>query len=176
MPVKICAFAFSLILLGAYSSSAALAKTPYEERLAEAERFRIANDYPNALNRYTALVKMRPADPRVRANYGMLLVQTGNFPAGKEEIDKALILNPDEPGAHQAMAVFYMITGDKEAARKEYIKTIALDPKRNCHCGGIQAYLGITPSDEKKALSGGAKNGKPAKAGKLPKEKKFEVW
>jgi Flp pilus assembly protein TadD len=168
VPTKNLGFALTLCMLFAIAVCPTEAKPTFDERLAEAERFRIANDFPNALRSYASLVKVRPADSRVHANYGFVLVQTGNFPAGKEEIDKALILNHDDPTAHQALAVYYMITGDKKNARLEYIKTISLDPRRNCHCGGIQAYLGITPSDEKKALK------EAVKKGRAPKP--FQVW
>jgi tetratricopeptide (TPR) repeat protein len=167
--VKIYAFAFCLILFGAGVSSPAVAKMSYEERLAEAERYRIANDLPTALNRYTALVKMRPADARVRAVYGMLLTQTGDLKGGKKEIDNALILNADVPGAHQALAVYYMKTGDKESSRKEYFKTIALEPKRDCHCADLQTYLGVSPAGGKNTLHSVSKNGNSATAGKLSK-------
>jgi tetratricopeptide (TPR) repeat protein len=154
---------FGLILTAAFVPSPVVAKRSFDERFAEAERFRFANDFPTALNRYESLVKMRPADSRIRANYGMLLVQTGNPTGGKQEIDRALLLNSDDPEAHQALAVFYMVRGDKESARREYSKSISLDPQRDCHCGVLQAYLGIAHSDAqnvlKKGTSGATKGG-----------------
>ena len=154
-----------ILIASAFPCAPAQAKLSFEQRYAEAEKFRLANDYANALNRYTALCKVRPADSRMHANKGWVLVMIGNMKEAKEEIDKAMILNDEDPYAHQALAVYYMRMGDKKNARQEYIKTIALDPKRNCHCGGIQKYLGITTSDEKKALKEAARHGRmPAPA------------
>jgi len=156
----------SLLLLGVLAAAPVQAKMSFEERWAEAEKFRLANDNENALNRYTSLVKVRPADSRMHANLGWVLVQMGKLSQAKAEIDRALILNDEDPSAHQSLAAYYMRLGDKLHARQEYIKTIALDPKRNCHCGGIQKYLGITPDDEKKALKQASDNGhmpKPVK-------------
>jgi len=155
-----------LIALTVFSApSQAKVKASFDQRYAEAERFRLSNDYANALNRYTALCKVRPADSRMHANKGWVLVMIGNMKEAKEEIDKAMILNDEDPYAHQALAVYYMRLGDKKNARQEYIKTIALDPKRNCHCGGIQKYLGITSGDEKKAIKEAAQHGRlPAPA------------
>ena len=127
-------------------------KQTFEERFAKAERFRIANDYPNALREFTSLIKVRPADSRMHARLGFVLVQVGNFPEAKKEIDRAIALNDEDPTAHQSLAMYDMLMGDKESARAEYLKTIALSPGHNCHCGGVQAYLGITPDDEEQAF------------------------
>lgn len=151
---------FVLVLLSLLAAPSVTAKDTFQDRFAKAEKARIANDYPTALREYTGLVKVRPADSRMHANLGWTLVQIGKFKEGKEEIDKALILNDEDPNAHQALAVYYMMTGDKKNARLEYIKTISLDPKRNCHCGGIQGYLGITPTDEKKAKAEAIRKGR----------------
>jgi tetratricopeptide (TPR) repeat protein len=149
-----------LLVLPACSPYPAEAKRSFEERYALAEKYRLANDYPNGLREYTGLVKVRPADSRMHANLGFILVQVGKFKEAKEEIDKAIILNDEDPSAHQALAMYYMLQGDKKNARLEYIKTISLDPKRNCHCGGIQGYLGITAADEKKAKREAARHGR----------------
>lgn len=158
----------NLFIAIVFSVSPAVAKQNFDQRYAEAEKLRLANDYAGALNRYTALCKVRPADSRMHANKGWVLVQMGNLKEGKEEIDKAMMLNDEDPYAHQAMAVYYMRMGDKKNARLEYIRTIALDPKRNCHCGGIQKYLGITEHDEKKALKEAALHGRLPKPVKRP--------
>ena len=141
----------------------AQAKRSFDERFALAEKYRLANDNQNALREYEGLVKVRPADSRMHANLGWVLVQLGRMKEGREEIEKALMLNDEDPAAHQAMAIYYMFNNDKRSARLEYIKTIALDPKRNCHCGGIQKYLGITPTDEQKAKTEAARNGRTPK-------------
>jgi tetratricopeptide (TPR) repeat protein len=159
-----CKWILPLVLSGyltiCFSVGAAHAKRNFDERFAAAEKYRLANDNPNALREYTGLIKMRPADSRMHANLGWVLVQMQQYKEGKAEIDKALLLNDEDPYAHQAAAIYYMFTNDKPRARAEYIKVIALDPKRNCHCGGIQKYLGITPTDEKKALGEAARNGR----------------
>jgi len=157
-----------LLIALAFFSLPVEAKKTFEERYAEAEKFRLGNDYANALNRYTALCKVRPADSRMHANKGWVLVMMGSMKEAREEIDKAMALNDEDPSAHQALAVYYMRMGDKKNARLEYIKTIALDPKRNCHCGGIQKYLGITPRDESKALKDAAKHGRTPAPVKRP--------
>lgn len=155
---------FSLVsLFSCLPSQGESAGNSFDARLARAEKARLANDYPRALGEYSSLVKVRPADSRMHANYGWVLVQAGQMPLAKEEIGKALALNDQDPSAHQALALYYMFNNDKESARREYIKTIALDPKRNCHCGGIQKYLGITPDDEKKAFKEAASHGRMPK-------------
>jgi tetratricopeptide (TPR) repeat protein len=169
LQLKLLGLAFTLVLLSPIAPCPAKQEkgNTFEDRFAKAERYRIANDYPNALKEYTSLVKVRPADSRMHANLGFVLVQVGNFKAAKEEIDKALILNDEDPSAHMALAMYYMLQGDKKNARLEYLKVIALHPGHNCHCGGLQIYLGITPGDEKKALKEAAHHGRvpdPVKA------------
>jgi tetratricopeptide (TPR) repeat protein len=162
--LQILALTFALVWLFAIDPCRAQnTKDTFDQRLAKAERFRIANDYPNALREYTGLVKVRPADSRMHARLGLILVQVGNFKAAKEEIDRAIILNDEDPSAHESLAMYYMFTGDKKNARLEYLKTIALNPGHNCHCGGIQAYLGISPTDEKKAKKEAARHGRFAR-------------
>ena len=144
---------FALVLLCTLAPcDAQQKKQTFEERFAKAERYRINNDYPNALREFSSLIKVRPADSRMHARLGFVLVQVGNFPEAKKEIDRAIALNDEDPIAHQTLAMYDMLTGDRDGARAEYLKTIALTPGHNCHCGGVQAYLGITPDDEEQAV------------------------
>jgi Tfp pilus assembly protein PilF len=127
-------------------SGPALAKRSFEERYALAEKHRSSGDYSEALREYTSLVKVRPADSRMHANLGSVLVRTGKVKEGKEEIDKAIMLNEEDPAAHRAMATYYMFCKDKSKARMEYARATALEPGQNEPANDLQAFLGLAPA------------------------------
>ena len=147
-----------LIFSALISAGEAHAKRNFDERYAQAEIYRLSNDNAAALREYTGLVKVRPADSRMHANLGWTLVKLQQYKEGKTEIDKALLLNDEDPLGHQAAALYYMSINDRAKAHSEYMRMVALDPTRDCHCAVIQKYLGIVPKGEKRALNQAAGN------------------
>ena len=139
LPIFLFAILFAL-------AGPALAKRSFEERYALAEKHRSSGNFSEALREYTSLVKVRPADSRMHANLGAVLVRTGKLKEGKEEIDKAIMLNEEDPAAHKAMATYYMFCKDKGKARMEYARATALEPGQNEPASDLQNFLGLAPS------------------------------
>ncbi|MBU6452868.1 MAG: hypothetical protein KGS72_13865 [Cyanobacteria bacterium REEB67] len=133
------------LLIALFMAMPVYAKRTFEERYALAEKHRSTGNYPEALREYASLVKVRPADSRMHANLGSVLVHTGKLKEGKDEIDKAMMLNEEDPAAHLALAAYYMFCKDKGRARTEYARATALDPSLLARSGDVQTFLGITP-------------------------------
>lgn len=61
---------------------------------------------------------------------GIEYLREGNYEMSKMKLDKALELDPDYIGAHEAIAVLYGRVGEDKLADKHYRKALRLDPER----------------------------------------------
>src|SRR4029077_387785 len=77
----------------------------------------------NALERAAVL---DPRDGAIRFDLGMLLANTGQTAAAIPQLKAAVRLNPSDPAAHHELALLLEKTGDKEGARVERAKLVAL--------------------------------------------------
>ncbi|OOF49610.1 type IV pilus biogenesis/stability protein PilW [Rodentibacter trehalosifermentans] len=72
--------------------------------------------------------QQQAAKARVELALGYL--QQNNFPLAKQNLDKALTHDPNYYLVYSAMAHFYQLQGEVEAARKAYLQAIKLDDKQ----------------------------------------------
>lgn len=117
----------------------------------DAEKLRIRNAPYEAEPLYRKLIAKNPNDYRYQSGLGAVLTESNKLDEAKAALDRAVALNPRDPGTRQALAMYYIRIDDKSKARIEFKKMLALDPRRNCHCGGVQAYLGLDPVKTKNA-------------------------
>jgi len=59
---------------------------------------------------------------------GIEYLRTGNYEMSREKLDRALDADPDNAGAHDAIAVLYEKVGDPDLAEKHYKKSLRLNP------------------------------------------------
>ncbi|MBX9671896.1 MAG: hypothetical protein K2X70_00565 [Candidatus Obscuribacterales bacterium] len=126
----------------------------------EAEKLRIRNSPYEAEPLYRKLLVKDPNNFRYQAGLGAVLTEINRLPEAKTALDRAVALNPRDPGTRQALAMYYIRIDDKSKARIEFKKMLALDPRRNCHCGGVQAYLGLDPVKKPSVRQPGGSKGR----------------
>jgi len=63
---------------------------------------------PEARGMYEALVRLKPTQAAYRLNLGTTLLQLKDYPAAVEQLNRALELDPKQPGALGNLARFYL--------------------------------------------------------------------
>ncbi len=58
---------------------------------------------------------------------GLGYLRSGDMVMARRKIERALKIDPDSAGAHNAMALFWQERGEIDLARKEFVKAVALD-------------------------------------------------
>jgi type IV pilus assembly protein PilF len=81
------------------------------------------------LERAEAERDMRTA-ARANTQLGIEYLREGNYEMSKKKLQKALELDPDYLGAHEAIAVLYGRVGENDLADKHYRKALRLAPER----------------------------------------------
>ncbi len=59
---------------------------------------------------------------------GIAYLREGNYEMSRLKLEKALKLQPDSPGAHEAMAILFERVGETGQAERHYKKTLKLNP------------------------------------------------
>ena len=89
---------------------------PHLEYAAQAE------ESLSRMERELRTVVDRPKDPELRYDIGLTLLKYGSPPDGVKWLHTVLELQPDHPGAHQALAAYYETIGDLSQAARHWAK------------------------------------------------------
>lgn len=114
----------------------ALAMAPSRDRaeldLNLADAYWQLKQYDQSLAYYHEAVAVAPLSPRARHSLGWALGATGQFAEAEDQVKLAIALYssgaPELPAAHSLLGLIYEITGQREAARTEYMTALTLDP------------------------------------------------
>ncbi|MGH6635344.1 MAG: trypsin-like peptidase domain-containing protein [Gammaproteobacteria bacterium] len=89
-----------------------------------------AGDYATAQQHYLTAVRQRPDYYQAYTNLGLVLHKIGEQRKAKEALIKAITLNPQYALAYLNLGIVYhQGFGDKESARRSFLRFLELDPK-----------------------------------------------
>jgi serine/threonine protein kinase/tetratricopeptide (TPR) repeat protein len=143
-------WAVSTYYTGDRAKSEELYKTAFRmaERMSERERLRtygtyyltVAQAYQEAIDNYTKLVELYPADSSGYANLAVAYFYTLNFTRAFDSVRRALDLYPASLKQRNNAAIFAMYSGDFTAAARGATRVLETDP------GYFQAYTPLALS------------------------------
>lgn len=84
--------------------------------------------YPEALEKFTAAVQMKPRDPVLLNNLGFIYYAIGRYDDAVATLQKTLDLDPKRKEAHENLADALMKLGRRDEARPHYEQFLALHP------------------------------------------------
>ncbi|MGH8615570.1 MAG: trypsin-like peptidase domain-containing protein [Gammaproteobacteria bacterium] len=89
-----------------------------------------AGDYAQAQQHYLTAVRQRPDYYQAYTNLGLVLHKSGEQRKAKQALIKAITLNPQYALAYLNLGIVYQQGfGDKESARRSFLRFLELDPK-----------------------------------------------
>ncbi len=89
-----------------------------------------AGDYARAQQHYIAAVRQRPDYYQAYTNLGLVLHKIGEHHKAKQMLIKAITLNPQYALAYLNLGIVYQQGfGDRESARRSFLRFLELDPK-----------------------------------------------
>ena len=89
-----------------------------------------AGDYARAQQHYLTAVRQRPDYYQAYTNLGLVLHKSGEQRKAKQALIKAITLNPQYALAYLNLGIVYQQGfGDKESARRSFLRFLELDPK-----------------------------------------------
>src|SRR5262249_62408864 len=111
-------------------------------------------------------VERSPAYPSLRVTLGRALLENGDLPAARAELEAVLQAAPDNIMAERSLGECLEAMGDRQGARARYLKALALPPGdaqlvarlRSLHAGDLPGALDPT----KATLTPGARMVAPA--------------
>lgn len=104
------------------------APTDIDSGVRQAQLYRLAGKYDDAVHVLSQLMLVAADDPRVVAEYGKTLTQQGRAQDALPFLTRAAELQPDNWMVYSAMGVTYDQLGDQNAARGAYEHALALRP------------------------------------------------
>lgn len=87
-----------------------------------------AGEYEKAVALYSELVEKEPEDGELRASLAGALGALGRLDESLEQLDRALELEPANPGAYHNRGMVFEIRGDARAAVREYRRALSFEP------------------------------------------------
>ena len=87
-----------------------------EKYLIAANHFRIAKDYPKAIEAYQNLAKASPDNPDLESALGNIYENSGDFTAAREFYEKVLASNPKDIATLLAMGRVEILSGNPQAS------------------------------------------------------------
>lgn len=108
-------------------------------------------NYPDARKSFREALEANPyfADAMVAMAENYLedfTVGTGRFDLAEKQLEKALEVNPDHPGAHVALGSLWLSDGNLSRARKSFEKSLEVNPA-NLQSRGLLAACAFLASD-----------------------------
>ena len=82
---------------------------------------------------------MAPGSAEGRINYGLALLQSGEFEAARSQLDQAVALDARNPASHRLLGLALEGTGDKPRALQSYRRSVQLLPAQPVVLERIQA-------------------------------------
>jgi eukaryotic-like serine/threonine-protein kinase len=89
---------------------------PAEKYLIAANHFRIAKDYPKAIEAYQKLAKASPDNPGIQSALGSIYENSGDFAKAREFYQKLLAANPKDITTLLAMSRVEILSGNPQAS------------------------------------------------------------
>jgi peptidoglycan/xylan/chitin deacetylase (PgdA/CDA1 family)/uncharacterized caspase-like protein len=84
--------------------------------------------YPEALEKFTAAVKLKPTEAVLLNNLGFIYYAMGRYDAAVATLQKTLALDPNRKEAHENLADALMKLGRRDEAKPHYQTFLALHP------------------------------------------------
>jgi tetratricopeptide (TPR) repeat protein len=88
-----------------------------------------SGDAGKAIADFTRAQRLRPGDPDVYLNRGMVYSADGDFKRGLADLSEAIRLNPKSAEAHNHRGAAYLVLNELDNAIADYSKAIRLDPE-----------------------------------------------
>ncbi|MGH8659015.1 MAG: trypsin-like peptidase domain-containing protein [Gammaproteobacteria bacterium] len=105
-----------------------------------------AGDYVRAQQHYQIAVRQRPDYYQAYTNLGLVLHKIGEQRKAKKALIKAITLNPRYALAYLNLGIVYQQGfGDKESARRSFLRFLELDPK-STQAQQVQFWLKAVPA------------------------------
>src|SRR5207245_1986928 len=123
-----------------------LEKEPNPRLFAQlAEELRKVGDHAEAIRVCREGVERSPAYPSLRLTLGRALLESGDLPAARAELEAVLQAAPDNIVAERSLGECLEAMGDRAGARARYLKALALAPGdaqlvarlRSLHAGDV---------------------------------------
>lgn len=86
--------------------------------------------WQNEIDACSKAIKIDPAFADAYNNLGVALGQLGRYPESIQAFDRAILLNPNFAEAHLGLGIAHLMSGDKNAALKEYQILKKLDAEK----------------------------------------------
>ena len=122
-------------------------KLPKEQIINQAIKLHLKGNIREAIKYYQQIIKVGWNDPRVFANYGIILRNLGNLKEAEISIRKAIALNPNLAESYSNLGSVLSDLGNLKEAEISFRKTIELNPNL------VKAYYSLSRikySDENK--------------------------
>jgi len=155
-----------------------LEKEPNPRLFAQlAEELRKAGDHAEAIRVCREGVERSPAYPSLRLTLGRALLESGDLPAARAELEAVLQAAPDNIVAERSLGECLEAIGDRAGARAQYLKALALAPGdaqlvtrlRSLHAGDAPAAPGPpAPSPPAPSPAAPPRRSRAAPAPELP--------
>lgn len=107
----------------------------------QARLLRKAGQKAEALKLYRQAVAMRPASSEAHAELGWVLFELKEVDEAMREEIKAIELNQRNANAYHHLGAMYLSVNMWNEAADQFRISLALDPKKRCNCGPIEALI-----------------------------------
>ena len=99
---------------------------PAEKYLITADHFRVAKDFPKAIESYQNLARVSPDNPDIQAALGNIYENTGDFAKAREFYEKILANNPKDAATLLAMGRVEILSGNPQASLDPLNRALSL--------------------------------------------------
>jgi tetratricopeptide (TPR) repeat protein len=107
----------------------------------QAKLLRKVGQKGEALKLYRKAVAMRPASSEAHAELGWVLFELKEVDEAMREEIKAIELNRRNANAYHHLGAIYLSMNMWNEAADQFRMSLALDPKKRCNCGPIEALI-----------------------------------
>jgi tetratricopeptide (TPR) repeat protein len=128
----------------------------YHELMALGQQAIQAGEYAEAEEYLQQVVRGDPENAFARSIMGMILYQEGNIARSREELEKAIELNPKNlSDAHYNLGIVLSSLGQNAEAAASYERALEIDPTRGDYCMALaRTYAKMGEGEKAAALYG----------------------